>query len=336
MRLPPTAAITLRRGAQASDAKERQNAMLTTLERGSSSRPLNVMLLAREPTPTNTLLLEAFARRAFRAELLEPEAAIARARPGTVVLGRIDVLPTLDGPEPGWWELRRLERRGALVLNRAAALLSAHDKLATAVRLATAGIPHPATACVYDSGRLPRLKPPVVVKPRFGSWGRDVSLCETDDELAACLASVSGRGWFRNHGALVQELVPPQGFDLRVVVAGGSIVGAARRLPAGGEWRTNVAVGGRREGVARVPAGAGALALAAARTIGADFVGVDLLPVVGGGYVVLEINGAVDLTVDYSLDGENVFDAAADALVACIEREYPGELRASCAAAAPA
>jgi RimK family alpha-L-glutamate ligase len=309
--------------------------MLTTLQRRSSSRPPKLMLVAREPTATNTLLLEAVARRGFRAELLEPEAAIARVLPGTVVLGRIDLLPTLDGPEPGWWELRRLEHRGALVLNRAAALLTAHDKLATAVRLATAGIPHPATACAYDSGRLPRLKPPVVVKPRFGSWGRDVFRCETRDELAACLARVGGRHWFRNHGALVQELVPPRGFDLRVVVAGGSVVGAARRVAAPGEWRTNVALGGRREGVAGIPAGAAALALAAARTIRGDLVGVDLLPV-GGGYVVLEINGAVDFTVDYSLDGEDVFDAATDALLTCIDREYLDEPRARSAEAVPA
>ncbi|MDQ3873982.1 MAG: ATP-grasp domain-containing protein [Actinomycetota bacterium] len=294
------------------------------------------MLVAREPTTTNTLLLTAVARRGLRAELLEPEAAIAGAGPGTVVLGRIDVRPTLDGPEPGWWELRRLERRGAVVLNRAATLLAAHDKLATAVRLATAGIPHPATACVYDCRRLPGLKPPVVVKPRFGSWGRDVFRCDTRDELAACLASVNGRSWFRNHGALVQELVPASRFDLRVVVAGGSVVGAVRRVAAPGEWRTNVALGGQREGVARIPAGAAALALAAARTIRGDLVGVDLLPVGGGGYVVLEINGAVDFTVDYSLGGENVFDAAADALLARIDREYPKETGAGSAAAVPA
>jgi hypothetical protein len=35
------------------------------------------------------------------------------------------------------------------------------------------------------------------------------------------------------------------------------------------------------------------------------------LPLPGGGYVVLELNGAVDFTSAYSLDGQDVFDRVA-------------------------
>ena len=41
----------------------------------------------------------------------------------------------------------------------------------------------------------------------------------TTDALAALLAALPQEPWYRAHGALVQELVPPLGFDLRVVVA---------------------------------------------------------------------------------------------------------------------
>jgi hypothetical protein len=46
-----------------------------------------------------------------------------------------------------------------------------------------------------------------------------------------------------------------------------------------------------------------------------DLAGVDLLPDGNGGYVVLEVNGAVDFTQDYALDGEDVFDRAIAALL---------------------
>jgi glutathione synthase/RimK-type ligase-like ATP-grasp enzyme len=47
--------------------------------------------------------------------------------------------------------------------------------------------------------------------------------------------------------------------------------------------------------------------------VNGSFVGVDLLPVGDRGWIVLEINGAVELTDDYSFVGD-VFAAAAEAL----------------------
>jgi glutathione synthase/RimK-type ligase-like ATP-grasp enzyme len=90
------------------------------------------------------------------------------------------------------------------------------------------------------------------------------------------------------------------------------VVGATSRVPAAGEWRTNVSLGADRVPV--VPdAAACALAVAAVAAIGADLVGVDLLPV-GGGHVVLELNGAADFDEVYDLDGRSVFAEVALAL----------------------
>ena len=52
------------------------------------------------------------------------------------------------------------------MLNRPGALLAVHDKLATALRLATHGLPHPRTAHVGTESHA-GLAFPVVVKPRF-------------------------------------------------------------------------------------------------------------------------------------------------------------------------
>ncbi len=253
--------------------------------------------------------------------VLSPDRALLELGPGDVALGRLDVLPSLEGVEPGLWELGRLQDNGVQVLNRPAALLGAHDKLLTAALLGSAGVPHPRSRLVVAGSPTPELEPPVVVKPRFGSWGRDVELCRTHEELAAALDRLSHRPWFLASGALVQELVPPPGRDLRLVVAAGRVVGAIERHAAPGEWRTNVALGARRVRAVPPPA-AVRLALEAASASGLDLVGVDLLPLARGGFVVLELNGAVDFSVEYA-PGGNVFATAIDALAALAGRPLP-------------
>lgn len=230
---------------------------------------------------------------------------------GDVLIGRLDVLPTLDGVEPGLRALGAAPARGVRVVNGPSALLRAHDKLLTASALLRAGLPHPRSECVPPGGT-PTLEPPVVVKPRYGSWGRDVVLCGSAAELAAHLESLDQVGWFRRHGALVQEFVRAPRHDLRVLVAGGRVVGAAARVCAPGEWRTNLSLGGRLR-KARPSAEACELALAAAEAIGCGFVGVDLLPGPDG-WVALEVNAAIDFDRRYSLPRSDVYAEAADAL----------------------
>jgi RimK family alpha-L-glutamate ligase len=266
-------------------------------------------LVAHRETATNLAL--AAARPAGVAPvLLTPDEALSVLGPGDVAVGRLDVRPTLDGVEPGLNALAALAERGVHVLNPPNALLTAHDKLLTARALGSAGVPHPRVRLLLPGRPQEELELPAVVKPRFGSWGRDVFLCRDAGELEAALTALAGRSWFRRQGAIVQELVPLRGHDLRLVVAGGTVVGAVRRLVAPGEWRTNVALGGLRRAV-DPPAEAVELALAAAGAADADLVGVDLLPA-DGGYVVLELNGAVDFTAEYARG--DVFSAAVEAL----------------------
>jgi RimK family alpha-L-glutamate ligase len=266
---------------------------------------------------TSSALVEAWRAQGIEAELMTPIDAALWLRAGDVALVRLDVLPTLDGVEPGLDRVSRLQRQGIRVLNPPRALLRAHDKLRTARFFEAMGLPHPRTALVREQKlpelALPELALPLVVKPRFGSWGRDIFLCRTRDELERCLRSIRDRPWFVRHGALVQELVPPRHHDLRLLVADGRVVGASRRIAAKGEWRTNVTLGGTLEPVDPDPA-ACRLGLAAVAAIGADFVGVDLLPAPDGGHIVLELNGAVDFNRSYSLPLRDVFDDIAAAL----------------------
>ena len=98
-----------------------------------------------------------------------------------------------------------------------------------------------------------------------------------------------------------------------MLVAGGQIAGAVRRVAALGEWRTNVALGARREPVTP-PYEACSVALAAAAAVGGDLVGIDLLPDGHGGWIVLEVNGAVDFNGLYAQDGD-VFETVRTSLL---------------------
>lgn len=270
-------------------------------------RTVRFAVVAHRSTDTNEALAAAAGSLGAAAAVLAPRDALRVLQPGDVALGRLDVREGLDGIESGELELERLAAVGVEVLNPPRALAAAHDKLLTARALRLAGLPHPRTWLIAEG--MPSAAPelPLVLKPRFGSWGRDVVLCRTREELDEALERASFRSWFREHGALAQEVVPPQGWDLRIVVAAGRVVGAARRLAAPGEWRTNVALGGDSEPAA-APLLARTLALAAAQAIRADLVGVDLLPT-GSGYVIAELNGAVDVQPWYRSDGDVYGDA---------------------------
>jgi glutathione synthase/RimK-type ligase-like ATP-grasp enzyme len=162
---------------------------------------------------------------------------------------------------------------------------------------------------------MPRMRLPLVVKPRFGSQGQDVDLCPSRRALEEQLCALAFRPWFLTRGALAQELVPPQGYDLRLVVAGGRVVGAVRRVAKVGEWRTNVALGARREPVEPSSDAAELAIAAAAAAVEGALVGVDLLPLPHGGWTVLELNGAVDFTEAYA-PGRDVFADTLESAVA--------------------
>jgi glutathione synthase/RimK-type ligase-like ATP-grasp enzyme len=196
-----------------------------------SVETMRVAIVAHRPSATNLAL----ARRGWngaQVELLSPREALLSLGHGDLVLGRLDVRDDLDGVEEGLWALERLLEAGVSVLNPPPAALCAHDKLLTARSLRRAGLPHPRTRLIERYDEPPDLDYPAVLKPRFGSWGRDVVLCRDRRELERSLDALSSRPWFRTGGALAQELIPPLGHDLRLIVAAGGVVGAAKRTAA--------------------------------------------------------------------------------------------------------
>lgn len=204
--------------------------------------------------------------------------------------------------------LGRLAAGGVPVVNPPRALEIAIDKYLCLAQLAAAGIPVPHTVVVQDAAaaRLARrrLGGVCVAKPLFGSRGRGLVRLESDEAIDAI--SMAGGIHY------LQEFVPHPGWDARVFVVGERLF-AMRRWARAGEWRTNLALGGRPERF-DLPAGWGDLARRATAAVGASVAGVDLLPARDGRVLVLEVNAVPGWRGLETVAGPEAGEAVADHL----------------------
>lgn len=208
--------------------------------------------------------------------------------------------------------LHRLERCGVPVINSAATIERTVDKYYASCLLDEAGLPTPRTYVAEradDALSAVRELGDVVVKPLFGANGRGIVRI-SDEEIAHRVfrALELERAVY-----YVQEFVQHDGRDIRAFVVGDRVVGAIERRA--GDWRTNLARGGRAERCALPPEWQ-ALGVRAARAVGADYAGVDLLPTAERGVLVLEVNGIPGWRGLQHAAGTDV----ADAIVTHLER----------------
>jgi RimK family alpha-L-glutamate ligase len=211
-------------------------------------------------------------------DLLALDAVIVRTMPpGSLeqVVYRMDAL----------W---RLSAAGIRVLNPPKALECAVDKYLALVRMESAGLTVPSTVvCENAEAALEafdRLEGDVVVKPIFGSEGRGI-VRVSDPEIALR----TFRTLERIQAVLyVQRFIENDGFDVRVLVLDGKVLGAMCRR-ANGDFRANVACQAVAESHAITDQETQA-ALGAALAVGARFAGVDLLYGRDGTCYVIEVN----------------------------------------------
>ena len=185
--------------------------------------------------------------------------------------------------------LHALRESGVTVWNDARAIERCVDKSMTSFLLARAGIPTPETWATesIDTVRaiLHREAPrgPLVVKPLFGSQGRNLRLVRSADDLPDP-AELRGVYYLQRFVGVERD----GGFhDFRVLVSQGRVVAAMIRHSA--HWVTNIKRGGRP--VAMMPDSTmKELAVGAAAAVGASFAGIDILYDSDGKPTVLEVN----------------------------------------------
>ena len=185
--------------------------------------------------------------------------------------------------------LAGLEAAGMRVLNPPKSLECAVDKYLTTQRLAMAGLPVPKTiVCENSEAALlafDQLGRDVVVKPLFGAEGRGI-MRVTDSELALRAFRTLER-----LGAVLylQQFVTGPGFDIRVLLLDGQLVGSMKRVPKPGDFRANISQQGTA--MPHVPTEQELhLARDSARITGSIFAGVDLMYDAAGEPLVIEVN----------------------------------------------
>jgi RimK family alpha-L-glutamate ligase len=157
----------------------------------------------------------------------------------------------------------------------------------TSFLVARAGLPTPETWTLESRDEARALvrreieRGPLVLKPLFGAQGKGLMLLRKADDLPP--PEVVAGVYY------LQRFEPVEGEDFRdfrLFVSGGRVVAAMMRRSAG--WITNVKQGGEPVAVGRDGA-LEALALAAAKAVGAEIAGVDVI-VGRNGPRVLEVN----------------------------------------------
>ncbi len=207
-----------------------------------------------------------------------------------------------------------LEGAGVRLFNSAAAIEKCDDKAMTHEVLSAGGVAMPKTITVpltFEGVGYPDKKfferagellgYPLVVKERFGSFGKQVYLARSFSELCEIVDRRAPRGM------ILQELVKSScGRDVRINVVGGECIAAMYREAKDGDFRANVTNGGSmREYMPSEEEKA--VAVKCCELLGVDFAGVDIL-FGENGPLVCEVNSNAHLKNIMTATGVNVAD----------------------------
>ncbi len=219
--------------------------------------------------------------------------------------------------EYGTAVLRQFEVANTYSINESVAIARSRDKLRAHQLLARKGVGMPVTAYAHSANATDELiqivgGAPLIVKVLPSSQGRGVLLAETYKAAESLINA------FRDLDTnfLVQEFIKEaQGTDIRCFVIGDKVIAAMQRSAAEGEFRSNLHRGGLASVVKLTPTER-QLAVRAARAMGLDLAGVDIIRSARGP-LVLEVNSSPGLE---GIEGATGMDIAG-AIIAYLEKD---------------
>lgn len=215
---------------------------------------------------------------------------------------------------------KTLEAAGMKLFNSAGAIELCDDKSLTHIALMNR-VPQPKTVlipltfprvgytdCTFLEKIADYLGFPFVIKQCFGSFGAGVYLARNMDEAKAALMKTAG-------GAAIAQQYIASSFarDIRAYVVGDKVAAAMLRHNESGDFRANVAQGGKADAYMLSEAQA-ALAVKTAQILGCTFAGVDLLFGENGEMTVCEVNSNAHFAGISAATGVNIADKIIEAV----------------------
>jgi ribosomal protein S6--L-glutamate ligase len=266
-------------------------------------RPLRIGLLTREPNNySSRRIVQVAEDKGHVCEIVNPSrcymninALSPKVHYGGEKLPQFDaIIPRIGASitEYGMAVVRQFNLMGAFCLNEASAIGASRDKLYAHQVLAQHRIDMPVTAFAKSTQQTEGLidivgGAPLVVKLLESTQGRGVVLAETKKAAESVIGAF--RGLQANF--LVQEFIKEAaGTDIRLLVIGGKVVASMMRRAEEGEFRSNLHRGGEALPV-KITKAERAIAVKAAKAIGLNVAGVDLLRSENGPKI-LEINSS--------------------------------------------
>lgn len=188
------------------------------------------------------------------------------------------------------------EGLGAKVINPLQVASATGNKLFAHMELNRAGVRTPkAVAAFSEESAIAALEEfgyPAVIKPTVGSWGRMIGLLR-DRDAARAVIEDREHMFPLYHIYYFEEFVDRPPRDIRAIMVGDRVVAAIYRYSGEGEWKTNMALGGRAE-VCPVTKELEDICVKATRAVGGQIVGVDLMEDKKHGLVVHEVNNTTE------------------------------------------
>ncbi|CAA9582866.1 MAG: Alpha-aminoadipate--LysW ligase (EC, partial [uncultured Thermomicrobiales bacterium] len=209
------------------------------------------------------------------------------------------------------YTLRLLQLWGIPTVNSFETTTLCDNKFHTNIAFLEAGVPTLRTLIAYTPesalAAIEELGYPVVLKPNTGSWGRLLAKVNGRAAAQAVLEHKASLGSFHHSIFYIQEYVEKPGRDIRALVVGDRVVAASYRNAE--HWITNTARGAVSTHAAITPE-IEDLSLRAARAVGGEIMGVDLIETPDG-LKVIEINVGAEFhglreTTDTDIAGEIV------------------------------